>query len=68
MSGIFGIFRFDGDRVAERDVERLGEAMAYRGPDGRETATAGPIGLGRCLMRVTPEDAFDVRARPEESE
>jgi len=61
VSGIFGIFRFDGDRVAERDVERLGEAMAYRGPDGRETATAGPIGLGRCLMRVTPEDAFDVQ-------
>ena len=61
MSGIFGIIRFDGGRVADRDVERLGEAMAYRGPDGRELATAGPVGLGRSLMRVTPEDAFDVQ-------
>ena len=61
MSGIFGIFRFDGDRVAERDLALLGEAMAHRGPDGRDLVTAGPVGLGRALMRVTPEDAFDLQ-------
>ena len=61
MSGIFGIFRFDAARVADADVERLGQAMACRGPDGRDLTTAGPVGLGRCLMRVTPEDAFDVQ-------
>ena len=61
MSGIFGIIRFNGERVLERDVAVLGEAMAYRGPDGRDLTTAGPVGLGRCLMRVTREDAFDVQ-------
>jgi asparagine synthase (glutamine-hydrolysing) len=61
VSGIFGIFRFGGDHVAEADVERLAEGMAQRGPDGRDLTTSGPVGLGRCLMRVTPEDAYDVQ-------
>jgi len=61
VSGIFGIFRFDGGRVAESDVKLLAEAMPHRGPDGREITTTGPVGLGRSLLRVTPEDAFDVQ-------
>lgn len=61
MSGIFGIFRFDGERAAEGDLQALSQAMRRRAPDGSDLTTSGPIGLGRGLMRVTPEDAFDVQ-------
>lgn len=61
MSGIFGIVRFDGADVGESGLERLADAMAHRGPDGSEFIAAGPAGLGRCLMRITREDAFDAQ-------
>ncbi len=61
MSGIFGILRFDGAAVTERELERLADAMAYRGPDGRDYVRAGAAGLGHCLMRVTKEDRFEAQ-------
>ncbi len=61
MSGIFGILRFGGRAVSERELERLSSVMAHRGPDGSDFVTAGPAGLGRSLMRITKEDAFDVQ-------
>jgi asparagine synthase (glutamine-hydrolysing) len=59
MSGIFGILRFDGHSVGERDLQRLGDAMRHRAPDGQDFIAAGTVGLGHCLMRVTREDAFE---------
>lgn len=61
MSGIFGALRFDGADAADRDLQRLAAGMAHRGPDGGDHTTAGPVGLGHCLMRVTREDAFDAQ-------
>lgn len=61
MSGICGIFRFDGDEVSARDLERMGKALAPRGPDGSKFVTDGPVGLGHCLMRVNREDLFEVQ-------
>ena len=60
MSAIFGILRFDGGAANPRDLERMGNTLAHRGPDGRKFAVGGPIGLGHCLMRVNDEDAFEV--------
>ena len=59
MSAIFGILRFDGAPVSERDLERMGNALAPRGPDARRFVTQGPVGLGHCLLRVNHEDLFD---------
>ncbi|MGN6572165.1 MAG: asparagine synthase-related protein [Pseudolabrys sp.] len=59
MSTIFGLLRFDGRAVAERDLERMSSALAHRGPDGRKFVARGPAGLGHCLLRVTHEDLFE---------
>jgi asparagine synthase (glutamine-hydrolysing) len=59
MSAIFGILRFDGSAVSARDLERMGNTLAHRGPDGRKFVVAGPAGLGHCLMRVNQEDLFE---------
>ena len=61
MSGIFGLLRFNGAAVSERELERTAAAMAYRGPDGSDFLAAGPAGLGHSLMRVTREDAFEAQ-------
>ena len=37
MSAIFGILRFDGGAVNARDLERMGNVLAHRGPDGRNS-------------------------------
>ena len=59
MSAIFGILRLNGEEVHARDLERMGNALVHRGPDGRKFATDGPLGFGHCLMRVNQEDTFE---------
>ncbi|HUC62900.1 MAG TPA: asparagine synthase-related protein [Alphaproteobacteria bacterium] len=61
MSAIFGILRFDGGEVSARDLERMGNALAHRGPDGRKSAVLGAVGLGHGLMRVNEEDLFEAQ-------
>ncbi len=59
MSAIFGILRFDGGEVSARELERMSNALAHRGPDGCKFLVDGPAGLGHCLMRVNQEDLFE---------
>jgi asparagine synthase (glutamine-hydrolysing) len=59
VSAIFGVLRFDGGDVNAREVERMSNTLAHRGPDGRKFVIAGPVGLGHCLMRVNAEDVFE---------
>ena len=59
MSAIFGILRLDDAAVSERDLERMGNALASRGPDGRRFVAQGSVGLGQCLLRVNKEDLFE---------
>jgi asparagine synthase (glutamine-hydrolysing) len=61
MSAIFGLFRFDGIAASPRDLERMGNVLASRGPDGRKFVADGAVGLGHCLMRVNNEDAFEAQ-------
>jgi asparagine synthase (glutamine-hydrolysing) len=61
MSAIFGILRFDGAAVNLRDMERMGNVLAHRGPDGRKFIADGAVGLGHCLMRVNNEDLFEAQ-------
>ena len=61
MSAIFGILRFDGAEASSRDLERMSNTMAHRGPEGRKFITDGAVGLGHCLMRVNKEDMFEVQ-------
>jgi asparagine synthase (glutamine-hydrolysing) len=59
MSGIYGIFRYDGAPVDPRWLQRMKEAMAYYGPDGDSCQIEGPVGLGHLLLEVNPEDLFE---------
>ena len=61
MSAIFGILRFDGRDASPGDLERMGNVLAHRGPDGRKFVVDGPIGLGHGLMRVNNEDLFEAQ-------
>lgn len=59
MSGLYGVYRYDGAPVDPRWLERMKAAMAYYGPDGGACQIDGPIGMGHLLLKINPEDAFD---------
>jgi asparagine synthase (glutamine-hydrolysing) len=59
MSGIAGLFRFDGQAVARRDLEQVANALRPYGPDRADMFIAGSVGLVHVLMLMTPEDQFD---------
>ena len=55
MSGIFGIFNFDGSPVSPHLLRRMAEFMTFRGPDKQETWVDGGVGLGQAMLRTTDE-------------
>ena len=59
MSGIAGLFRFDGRPVSRHELERVASTLGRYGPDRSDVMAGGAIGLVRTLMRTTPEDRFD---------
>ncbi len=61
MSAIFGILHYDGGTASERDLERMGNTLRHRGPDGCKFVIEGNAGIGHCLMRVNREDSFEVQ-------
>jgi asparagine synthase (glutamine-hydrolysing) len=56
MSGVAALFQRDGAQADRGAVDRMLDAIPYRGPDGSSTWEAGPIALGHARMVVTPED------------
>jgi len=61
VSAIFGVLRFDGADVQARELERMSNVLAHRGPDGRRFVAEGPVGIGHCLLRVNQEDLFEAQ-------
>ncbi len=61
MSGICGIFQFDGVPAAARDLDRQLTRLAHLGPDRAKAWSAGPISLGHLMMRINREDAYDAQ-------
>ena len=55
MSGIAGIYRFDGDPVPADTLRKMTEAIDHRGPDGVWTWRDGRVGLGHQRFETTPE-------------
>jgi asparagine synthase (glutamine-hydrolysing) len=59
MTALAGLWRFDGRPDAADGCTRMLAAQKIYGPhDGKEWS-GGNVALGRRLMRVLPEDAFD---------
>ena len=59
MSGISGICCRNGRPVDPSDLDRMLEAAAYRGPDGRNAWHEGPIALGHLMLWTTPESLHE---------
>jgi len=59
MSGIYGIYQYDGAPVTSQTMDRMREAMAFYGPHGGGYKVEGSLGLGHLLLEVNPEDAFE---------
>ena len=55
MSGIAGMYCFDGSRLESGALEEMMESMAHRGPDGRAVWSRGPVGLCHLRLCITPE-------------
>ena len=55
MSGIAGIWNFDGRPVERDKLCRMVESLAHRGPDASGIWTAGPVGLGHTMLWGTPQ-------------
>lgn len=61
MSAIFGVIRTDGAPVSEREIGRMANTLAHRGPDGRHIAVHDGVGMGHCLLRVNREDWYEAQ-------
>ena len=55
MSGIAAVFNRDGSPVDPLILDRLLEAVAHRGRDGRGVWMGGSIALGHQAFATTPE-------------
>src|SRR5262245_21870061 len=59
MTAIAGLRRLDGRSDAAEKCARMLAVQQLYGPDNGAQWSAGDVALGRQLMRVLPEDAFD---------
>jgi asparagine synthase (glutamine-hydrolysing) len=59
MSGIYGILHLDGRPVGRSDLERMGEKLSHRGPNGTGLWLGGPVGLGHRMLWTTPESIYE---------
>ena len=59
MSGIYGIFNFDGAPADPSFLANMRKAIAHYGPDGSGETCIGPAGLGYLLLHTTPQDRFE---------
>ena len=59
MTGLAGLWRFDGRPDAADGCARMLAAQELYGPHSGAQWVDGGVALGRRLMRVLPEDGFD---------
>lgn len=53
MCGIYGAFSTDAARPIEASLlERMGQVLAHRGPDGGGARLAGPVGIGMRRLSI----------------
>jgi asparagine synthase (glutamine-hydrolysing) len=64
MSGVYGIYHFDGAPAASQTLDRMRKAIAFYGPQGGGCKVEGSLGLGHLLLVVNPEDAFEKQPVP----
>jgi asparagine synthase (glutamine-hydrolysing) len=59
MSGIVGIHNLDGKAASRKDLEKMVDILAHRGPDGADIWVEGSVGLGHRMLWTTPESLLE---------
>src|SRR3984957_14308676 len=59
MSAIAGIWSFDGGVGVSSDCRDMLQALSVYGSDDCAQFTGPSVAMGRCLLRLLPEDSFD---------
>src|SRR5271170_8488822 len=59
MSAIAGIWSFDGGIPVVAACQAMLKALSIYGPEDSAQYTGASIAMGRCLLRLLPEDCFD---------
>jgi asparagine synthase (glutamine-hydrolysing) len=67
MSGIAGIYHFDGRPVDPALLKRMTDIIGHRGPDGADYWLDGPVGLGHRMFQTTPESLRETQPLADET-
>lgn len=59
MSGVIGVLRTDGAPVNRMLLRALTRYLGFRGPDGQDVWSGGPVGFGHAMLRTTEEAAHE---------
>ncbi len=59
MSAIAGIWSFDGGVAVSAACRDMLQALSVYGNDDCAQFTGPSLAMGRCLLRLLPEDCFD---------
>src|ERR1700722_7048496 len=59
MSAIAGIWSFNGEVPVSSACRAMLQALNLYGPDDTAQYTGPSVAVGRCLLRLLPEDDFD---------
>ncbi len=59
MSAIAGVWSFNGDVQVSTACRSMLQALSIYGPDDTAQYTGPSVAVGRCLLRLLPEDNFD---------
>jgi asparagine synthase (glutamine-hydrolysing) len=59
MSAIAGVWSFNGDVQVSTACDAMLQALNPYGPDDTAQYTGPSMAMGRCLLRLLPEDNFD---------
>src|SRR3984957_3232578 len=59
MSAVAGIWSFDGGIPVGPACQAMLKALSLYGPDDSAQYTGASIAMGRCLLRLLPEDCYD---------
>jgi asparagine synthase (glutamine-hydrolysing) len=59
MSAIAGIWSFDGEVPVSSVCHAMLQALSLYGKDDQSRYTGPSLAMGRCLLRLLPEDRFD---------
>lgn len=63
MSGIVGLWHFDGRPADRHRIAGMTETLSHRGPDAQGIWREGSVGLGHRKIEVTPESTADAQPR-----